>query len=144
VRVLLDTSVLVSALVEAHGRHAQTFPWLQKARKADVEALIASHSMAETYAVLTTLPITPRVTPAVAWALLEHSVLPFVRTVDLAAADVRQAVQGLARQGLAGGVVYDALIAAAALEARADCLLTLNPGDFRRVVTPGTLELREP
>ena len=53
-------------------------------------------------------------------------------------------IQRLARRGLAGGVVYDALIAAAALTAQADCIVTLNPGDFQRVVPAGTLEVREP
>ena len=143
-RVLLDTSVLVAALVEAHARHAQAFPWLQKTREADFQGLIATHSIAETYAVLTSLPLSPRITPSAAWALLEHSVLPYVQTVDLAAADVRQVVERLSRQGLAGGVVYDALIAAAAMEARVDCIVTLNAGDFRRVVPAGTLDVREP
>ncbi len=143
-RALLDTSTLVAALVEAHGRHAQAFAWLRKGRDADAGLLLATHSIAETYAVLSSLPLSPRITPSAAWALLEHSVLPYVQTVDLTAADVRQAVERLARRGLAGGVVYDALIAAAALTAQADCIVTLNPGDFQRVVPAGTLEVREP
>lgn len=143
-RVLLDTSILVAALVEAHARHAQAFPWLQRTRDADFQGLIATHSIAETYAVLTSLPLSPRIAPSAAWALLELSVLPYVQTVDLAAADVRQAVECLSRHGLAGGVVYDALIAAAAIEAHAECIVTLNAGDFRRVVPAGTLDIRDP
>ena len=143
-RVLLDTSILVAALVEAHGRHAQAFAWLQRSRAADPRFLIATHSVAETYAALSSLPISPRVTPASAWALLEHSVLPFVQTVDLTVADVHQVVERLSREGLAGDVVYDALIAAAALEARADCIVTLNPADFRRAVPVGTMNVQEP
>ena len=65
-RVLLDTSVLVAALVEAHARHAQAFPWLQKTREADFQGLIATHSIAETYAVLTSLPLSPRIAPSAA------------------------------------------------------------------------------
>jgi predicted nucleic acid-binding protein len=106
--------------------------------------LIATHSIAETYAVLTSLPLSPRIAPSAAWALLEHSVLPYVQTVDLEAAAVRQVVERLSRQGLAGGVVYDALIAAAAMEARADSIVTLNAADFQRVVPAGTLDVREP
>ena len=143
-RVLFDTSVLVAALVEAHGRHARAFPWLQRTRAAEVHGLIATHSLAETYAVLTSLPVSPRIAPVAAWTLLEHSVLPFMQSIDLTADDVRQAIARLSRQGLAGGVVYDALIAAAALAAGAECVLTLNPGDFRRVLPAGTLDVREP
>jgi hypothetical protein len=73
---------------------------------------------AETYAVLASLPPSFRIAPSAAWALLEHSVLPYVQTVGLAAAAIRQAVERLSRQSLAGGVVYDALIAAAVMEAR--------------------------
>ena len=100
--------------------------------------------IAETYAVLTSLPLSPRIAPSAAWTLLEHRLLPYVQTVDLAAADVQQVVERLSRQGLAGGIVYNGLIAAAAMGAHADCIVTLNAGDFRRVVPPGTLEFREP
>ena len=143
-RVLFDTSVLVAALVEAHDRHARAFPWLQRARAAEVQGLIAMHSMAETCAVLASLPLSPCIAPVAAWTLLEHSVLAFMQSVDLTADDVRQVLARLSRQGLAGGVVYDALIAAAVLAAGAECILTLNPGDFRRVLPAGTLDVREP
>jgi predicted nucleic acid-binding protein len=39
----------------------------------------------------------------------------------------------LEKLGLAGGAVYDALIARAALKAKAERLLTLNPAHFRRL-----------
>jgi len=90
------------------------------------------------------LPISPRITPAAAWALVEHSVLPFVQAIELSAEEVRGVVQRLSRMGLAGGVVYNALIAEAAAKAGADCLITLNPSDFRRVLKAGEMEVREP
>ncbi len=143
-RALLDTSVLVAALVEAHAGHARAFPWLQKMRGADVQGLIASHSMAETYAVLTSLPVSPRIAPSAAWALLEHSVLPFVQTVDLSSTEVRQVMRRLSLRGLTGGVTHDALIAEAATKGRAECIVTLNTGDFRRVVQGEIPGIREP
>jgi predicted nucleic acid-binding protein len=143
-RILFDTSILIAALVEAHPRHAQAFLWLQKVRDTEFRGLIATHSLAEAYAVLTSLPLSPRIAPAAAWALLEHSILPYTEAVDLAAAKVRQVIERFSRRGLAGGVVYDALIAAAAIESRADCIVTLNAGDFHRVVPAGTLDVREP
>ena len=61
-------------------------------------------------AVLSSLPVSPRIAPVAAWTLLEHNVLPFMQSIDLTADDVRQAIARLSRQGHAGGVVYDALI----------------------------------
>jgi predicted nucleic acid-binding protein len=144
VKVLLDTSVLVAALVEAHPRHAQAFPWLQRVRGADVQAVIAAHSIAETYAVLTSLPVRPRIAPSAAWTLVEQSVLPFVQIVDLSSSEIREVIQHLSRRALSGGVAYDALIAETARKAHAESIITLNGGDFRRVVQGDTPGIREP
>lgn len=143
-KALLDTSVLVAALVEVHPRHAQAFPWLYRARRGEVEAMIAAHSVAEVYAVLSTLPVTPRITPSAAWALVEHSILPFAKAIHLTASETALAVQRVSRQGLAGGVVYDALIAEAARKGGVECIVTLNAGDFQRVSAGDPLEIREP
>ena len=143
-RALFDTSVLIAGLVEAHGKHVQSFPWLQKIRHAEVQGLIAAHSIAETYAVLSTLPVSPRITPSAAWALLEHSILPFVQAVDLSDQETQVVVQRLSRQGFAGGVVYDALIAEAAKKGKAECVVTLNVSDFQRIAQGTSLSIREP
>ena len=143
-RVLLDTSVVVAALVEDHLRHRVAFPWLRDLRNGDSEGLIAAHSIAEIYAVLSSLPISPRITPSAAWALIEHSVLPLVQVIELSAVNVQEVVRRLSRQGLSGGVVYDALIAEAAIKADAELIVTLNAVDFRRVTRGELPEIREP
>jgi len=143
-KALLDTSLLVAALVEAHPRHEQAFPWLLRIRDSEVTAAIAAHSIAETYSVLSSLPVSPRITPSAAWALIEHSVLPFVETVDARAREVQETIRNLSRQGITGGVVFDALIAAAGLKVHADCIVTFNIEDFRRVVREGEIDIREP
>lgn len=141
---LLDTSVLVAGLVEAHSRHASALAWLKRIRTPGTDAVIAAHSVAETYAVLSSLPLSPRITPAAAWALIEHAVLPFVRVVDLPSGEVREVVQRLSRRGLAGGIVYYALILQAAITTNADTLVTLNPRDFERVSEGVAPTIREP
>ncbi len=143
-KALLDTSVLVSGLVEAHPRHATAFPWLQKIRHQGVQGLIAAHSIVETYAVLSTLPVSPRITPSAAWALIEHTILPFVQAVALSANETRLVVQRLSRQGIAGGAVYDALIAQAAVKAGAESIVTLNGSDFRRITRGLSVSIQEP
>ena len=70
-RVLLDTSVLVAAMVEAHPAHAEALPWVQRVRDGTDIGLVAAHSVAELYAVLTTLPVEPRIPPESARHLIE-------------------------------------------------------------------------
>lgn len=131
-RVLLDSTVLVAGLVEDHPDHGRALRWLQQARSAAVEACVASHSLLETFAVLTRLPVSPRITPAAALALL-GGVIDSVRIVTLGARDYRVVLDRCAERDLAGGVVYDALIARAAEKADAERLVTGNPSHFERV-----------
>ncbi len=131
-RALLDTSVLVAAFIEGHPAHAQALPWLQRAKDHKIEGVVAAHSLVELYAVLTTLPVRPRLSPAAAWRLIQENLLADFEIVTLSKADYQKALQTLAQGQLSGGVVYDALIAYAAEKAHVDHLVTLNPEDFRR------------
>jgi hypothetical protein len=95
-------------MVEDHPRPDRCLPWLQRARKGEVEFLVAALSLAEPFAVHSSWPSRPRLSPSIA-------------------------ARDVAEKGLAGGVVHDALIARAAHEAGAERLLTLNPRHFLRV-----------
>ena len=55
-RVFFDTSVLVAALFEGHAFHRQAFPWLKRAREREFSFLVATHTLAELYSALTSLP----------------------------------------------------------------------------------------
>ena len=132
-RVLFDTSVLVAAMVEAHPQHDRAHAWLDRARRGTLTYLVAAHSLAEVYAVLSTYPTRPRLTPGAAAKLVHDNIQTPARVVALSARDYGSVIQELAHGSLSGGVIYDALIARTARKARADRLLTLNPGDFLRV-----------
>ena len=56
-KTLFDTSVLVAAVVEPHPMHVRALPWLQRAKAGEIDFFVASHTLAELYAVLTTLPL---------------------------------------------------------------------------------------
>ena len=142
-KVFFDTTVLVAALVESHPRHARSFGSLAKAKGDEYEWAVSAHSLAELYAVLTTLPVKPRISPGTAWRLIDEnfqsaSVIPFTN------ADYTLTIQRLARAGLLGGIVYDALLARAAEKWGADRLLTLNLDDFRRASPASALKIEEP
>ena len=136
-KVLADTSVLVAAMVEQHPDHESAFPWLLKAQKREVELAVCSHTLAELYAVLTTLPVRPRLSPDTVRRLIRTSIEPTAAVVALSAEDYRKALDAMSVLGLSGGVVYDALAVRAAQKAAVDKLLTFNVADFRRAWPEG-------
>ncbi len=143
-KILFDTSVLVAALVESHPDHARALPWLAKAKRGEVGYLVSCHTMAELYAVLSSLPLKPRISPGLARRLVQENVEGAAGLVALSASDYREALGRAADLGLSGGVIYDGLIAQAAVKSRADRLLTLDVDDFRRVWPEGEGKLAAP
>lgn len=135
--VLFDTSVLVAAMVENHERHDETLPWLQRVQEGALVGWVSAHSLAETYAVLTAMPLPIRLKSDVTWQLIDSNVLAHFDVVELALGDYRALLDAAAEQDLRGGAIYDALIASAAEKTEAEHLLTLNPDDFRRVWPAG-------
>jgi predicted nucleic acid-binding protein len=136
-KVLLDTSVLVAALVEPHPEHQRALPWLAKAKSKSTELVVSSHSIAELYAVLSTLPVSPRISPGLAWRLIHESVEPRVSLVPLSSSDYLATIKYMSAMGLSGGAVYDALIVKAAQKSEAARLITFNVNDFKRVWPEG-------
>ena len=132
-RILLDTSVFVVAMVQGHPAHALALPWLQRLRVGTDTGLVAAHSLAETYAILTKLPVQPRISPAVAQQLIKHNILDVCEVVFLSDKDYVALIEHLSQLGIVGGAIYDALILHAAAIANADQVVTLNERDFRRV-----------
>jgi len=104
----LDTSVAIPLLVATHRAHAAVSRWW-----GGQEVALSGHALAETYAVLTRLPGDLRLAPADAARLLaERFVEPLLLGSDVAG----RLPEILSRLGIAGGAVYDAIVALAALE----------------------------
>jgi predicted nucleic acid-binding protein len=143
-KTVFDTSVIVSGIVESHPMHPKCLPWLQRAKAGEVECIVVSHTLAETYAVLTTLPVRPRISPLVAQRLIDNNLQANARIVALTVADYWNTIQRMAEMGLSGGTVYDALIATVARRLSVDRLLTLNADDFRRVWPEGKQVIATP
>lgn len=143
-KVLFDTSVLVAALVTSHSRHSHAFGWLKRAKTGEFEPIVCSHTLAELYSVLTSLPLKPKIAPTDAFRLIEASVQKIFSIVSLASSDYVRVLQALAERSLSGGVINDALISLAARKSHADSLLTLNPKDFLRLWKDGDPAVIEP
>ena len=136
--VLLDTSVIVQALVEQLPGHQRAFETLVNAKKSGLN--VAAHAVAESYATLSTLPVSPRLAPSQAWHLLDESILSAAKIVSLSSRQYVSLMRRLAAIGLSGGTVYDALHAAAAEKSNAERLYTFNRRDFQRMEPHFALE----
>ena len=133
-KVAFDTSVIVAAVIEDHPHHARASWWLRTRRK--LERVASWHAYGEAWAVLTALPMEPRVTGEVAAAVLERVRRSIVflppRTTTYPTAIMR-----CNARALRSGAVYDALHLVTAEGEAADFFLTFNVDDFTRLGEPG-------
>jgi predicted nucleic acid-binding protein len=143
-KIMFDTSVLVAGMVEPHPAHNKALPWLKRARAGELKFFVARHTLAELFVVLTTLPVSPRISPGAARSLIRENVEGSAKTISLSAPDYRAVIRRVSDLGLSGGVVYDAMIARAAKKAQVDRLLTLNPEDFKRIWPDGASLITTP
>ena len=129
-KILLDTSVLVAAMVETHQLAS---PWLKRVKNGADTGVVSVHTLAELYAILTTLPVKPRISPEVVQKLIVHNVLEVCEVISLPEEDYIIVIDRLSDPGIIGGATYDALILQAGLKANVDQVITLNQKDFCRV-----------
>ena len=132
VKVLFDTSVLVAAFVKAHPQHSIAAQWWKKVNAGEIQGIVSTHSLAEVYAVLTRLPIQPRINPKIAQQMIQENLKDF-QTVPLTSEDYHNVISEMVALNLTGGAIYDALIAQIAKKENVDCLLTFNPNHFTRL-----------
>ena len=136
-KTIFDTSVIIAALVESHPMHDRAFPWLRQAKANEFGFVVAGHTLSELYAVLSTLPIKPRISPLVAQKLIHENIEVSAKIVSLTSVEYSTTIKRLSELGLVGGIVYDALIAKVAEKSKAERLLTLNIKHFKRVWPEG-------
>ncbi|MBI4766541.1 MAG: PIN domain-containing protein [Deltaproteobacteria bacterium] len=132
-KIFFDTSVLISGMIEAHPMHEISFPWLKRAKAKEFEWAVCSHTLAELYATLTSMPLRPRITPAIAVKLLHENIQKEAQVLSLTGRDYLAAIKNISNLNLPGAIIYDAIIAKAAEKFRADHLLTHNEKDFSRL-----------
>ena len=125
--IAVDTSVLVASLVSAHPDHELATRALERYSSNGLSVCV--HGLAEAFAILTRLPVRPRISAESARVLVVSAVAGW-RIVTLEPALYERAmllVQGCERSG---GAVYDALHVAAAEAVAADGIATFNREDF--------------
>lgn len=82
------------------------------------------------------MPVTPKLSPAIARILLEENIETSATVVSLTSEEYVSVIKEAAHLGLSGGIVYDALILKTAQKAKVKHLLTFNIRDFHRL-SPG-------
>jgi predicted nucleic acid-binding protein len=132
-KVFLDTSVLLAGLVAHHPHHPQASAVLRRIVRGSDQGYIATHSLAETYAVLTRLPLKPAIHPAEAVVMIDKNVVPHCEMVELTAKEYVGLLVTAGKRGRRGGSVYDALILACARKVSPERIYTFNLSDFQRL-----------
>jgi len=130
VTIFLDTSALVPVFLADHPHHAASMNLF--VRCDPQTASCASHSLAEVYATLTRIPAPHRATPDKAVKCLQDIASRF-RLISLEGSTYLSVIQNAAASRIIGGTIYDALIAACALEAGADHIYTWNSRHFEQL-----------
>ncbi|ABW11781.1 PilT protein domain protein [Parafrankia sp. EAN1pec] len=106
--IAVDASVAVPLLVRSHVQHEDVVRWW-----AGRELTLSGHALAETYSVLTRMPGDARLSGSDAARLLDAR---FTAPLTLTGPVAQSVHTTLGRLGIAGGAVYDGLVALAARE----------------------------
>lgn len=131
-RIALDTSVLVAGSVASHPEFARATAWLDAADRGDIELVWTPHAYAETWSVLTRLPLAERLDPKAVGSVLD-ALIALRAPTETNLADYRAAAMRCTAAGVRSGAIFDALHLVVAEREHADVLLTLNLKDFERL-----------
>jgi predicted nucleic acid-binding protein len=131
VSVFLDTSVLLAGLIDFGPQSAPAQSVLHAvAEKRISSPATAWHCCLEFFSVATRLPPEFRIAPSDATVLLQDEVFARMAVHDLPAAERTAMLQAAARDGIAGGRIYDAHIAEIARSVKATVIVTDNRRHF--------------
>jgi predicted nucleic acid-binding protein len=141
-RFMLDTNCMIAAVSRAHPHHARAADEYNRRLDRGESLVVAAHSLAEAYSVLTRSPPPLRLSGNQAVAVLEGSFVGTGEVIGLDGPEYVALVRSLPTRGI-GGLVYDAIIGACAHKANAEVFLTFNERHFRPIMD-GRIEIIAP
>ena len=128
--IFLDTSVLIAIAQVSHERHTpSTELWNRCTAQL---AAVSTHTLAEVYNTLSSMPPALRIAPRDAVVAVE-TFLKRLTPVTLTADEYMETLRRPANLGHSGGMIYDALHMACARKIGAEQIYTLNARHFRMV-----------
>ena len=125
---LLDSSVLIAALVPDENWHAESLALLMRGRN-----VAYAHALLETFSTLTGGKLGIKVDADLATRLLRETILPRIRVIELSGDELLAALGDARKRGVRGGAVYDFMHLVAAKKGAANALYTLNTSDFQHL-----------
>jgi predicted nucleic acid-binding protein len=142
---LPDTSRMIAAVCSWHEYHEAAANEIERRLAGREKMIVAAPALVEAYAVLTRLPPPHGYLQRRLWRLLEKTFLESATVVALNAKSYTSLLLRAAKNGVAGGRTYDAVIGTCAEQGKASTVLTFNAGDFTglgkdfAVVIPGSV-----
>lgn len=136
-----DTSVLIAAFVGTDPRHTASFNALECAEKD--QSACAAHTLAEVYSVLTRLPLKP---PISARRAADYIAVIGERLtiIPLATSEYSATIEAMAKRGIAGGRIYDALLLRGAEMCDPNVIYTWNVKHFQAIAPDLADRIRTP
>jgi predicted nucleic acid-binding protein len=122
-KAFLDSSVLVAVFYGDHTHHAVSLDVFTRFTKQ--EASCGAHSLFEVYSALTRMPGKHRIGGEQAMLFI-GDIQERLTIVALTADEYVKTLRTFSDLGIAGGAIYDALLAGCALKVRAETLYTWN------------------
>lgn len=140
-KAFFDTSVLVACFWGDHQHHAASLKLFAPATPKN--AACSLHTLAEVFAVLSSLPVKPPIAPEQA-ALFVDEVRKRLTAVPLSAEEYYETMRAASERGIAGGRVYDALLLQCARKSKAEIIYTWNLKHFQSIAPDLTKRMRTP
>ena len=136
-----DSNVLVAASLPEHVHFAASSARLVRYRNGG--GACAAHTLAEVYNTLTRRAAGYGMPPTDASMIVKHAAATY-RLITLTAAETARTIEDAAQQGLAGSIVFDALLIACARKANAKFIYTSNVRHVRRIAPDLASRILEP
>ena len=131
--VFFDTSVLVASASDAHRHFGPASAVVARVAHGKDKGWISQHSIAEVYAVLTRLPVVPRIHPLEAARIIRDNILHNFEVVGIEKKEYMAVVEMVSQSGWSGGKIYDALLLRCAEKCAAQKIYTFNLRDFQQI-----------
>lgn len=143
-KIYFDTNVLVAALQPDNIHHIPSFAALAQVQKRAIDGQLTAHGLVELYSVLTRAPFRNRPSPDEVQALMERTILPFFKIIEVTTESHLAAIALCAQAGWRGGRVHDAVHIEAAKQAGCDLIYTYNLSDFHSLAPAMSSNIQTP
>jgi predicted nucleic acid-binding protein len=137
----LDTSVLVPVFYGDHIHHQASFDRFVQSDKST--GCCGAHSLVEVYAALTRMPGKHRISGEQAMLFIGN-IRERLSIIELSGDEYADALQTAAALGIAGGSIYDAMLAHCAMKARAEIIYSWNTRHYAQCGPEVIQRLRTP